>query len=205
MKKTLLGALLFSSIIATSSYASTSTTLTQTQKDDLVFMYQEEKVARDVYTALDDVYHQKVFANITKAEQKHMDQVKGLLESYGIPVPVIEDTQGVFENEELQSLYDALVVQGEQSQEEAYKVGVLIEETDIADLEERMMDAPDDVVKVFGHLLKGSENHLRAFNRQLDKVYDNANSATKKKSNSSKKNRSKKKSKRKGHRHHHNR
>jgi len=204
MKRTLLGTLLVSSIIATSSYASTATALTQAQKDDLVFMYQEEKVARDAYMTLGDIYNQKVFTNIQKSEQRHMDKVKGLLEAYDIPVPVIEDTVGVFENEDLQALYDALVAQGEESLEEALKVGVAIEETDIADLEEREVDAPDDVVKVFDSLLKGSHNHLNAFNRQLDKLDDSAESTTDsvndKKSTKSKK--SKKNNKRRGHRHH---
>jgi len=204
MKKTLLGTLLFSSMLATYTHAATTTELTKAQKDDLVFMYQEEKVARDAYMTLGDIYNQKVFTNIQKSEQRHMDKVKGLLEAYDIPVPVIEDTVGVFENEDLQALYDALVAQGEESLEEALKVGVAIEETDIADLEEREVDAPDDVVKVFDSLLKGSHNHLNAFNRQLDKLDDSAESTTDsvndKKSTKSKK--SKKNNKRRGHRHH---
>jgi len=178
MKKTLLGTLLFSSMLATYTHAATTTELTKAQKDDLVFMYQEEKVARDAYATLGDKWGEAIFTNIESSEQSHMDAVKGLLEAYDIPVPVIEDSEGVFENEELQALYDALVAKGEKSLEDAYEVGVAIEETDIVDLEEKMVDAPDDVVKVFQNLLDGSNSHLAAFNRVLDALEEDSSSSS---------------------------
>ena len=144
--------------------------LTKEQESALVFMYQEEKVARDVYKSLNSKWKLKVFKNIQKSEQRHMDAIKNLLEKYNIPVPVIEDEVGVFENDDLQDLYNQLLEQGLESKEEALRVGVLVEETDIADLEERMVNAPSDIVKVFSKLLRGSQNHLRAFNRTLDRV-----------------------------------
>jgi len=143
------------------------TELTQEQKDNLVFMYQEEKLARDVYITLANLYDLRVFKNITRSEQRHMDSVKGLLESYNIPVPVLSDDIGVFENEELQALYNELVEKGKQSEQDALEVGVAVEETDIADLEEKMIDAPSDIQRVFSNLLKGSYKHLNAFNSKL--------------------------------------
>jgi hypothetical protein len=133
-------------------------------------MYQEEKVARDAYTVLSEKWGSRVFSNIKKSEQRHMDAIKRLLERHNIPIPAIEDETGVFENEDLQNLYNQLMEQGLSSEEEALKVGVAIEETDIADLEERMVGAPDEVVKVFKNLLRGSQNHLRAFNRTLERM-----------------------------------
>lgn len=152
---------------------STINTLTQEQKDALTFMYQEEKVARDAYITLNDKWDVRVFANISKSEQKHMDAVKSLLIKYNIEVPVLDDTIGVFENEELQSLYDELVEKGLTSLNDAYEVAVTIEETDIADLEERMENASSDAQKVFSNLLRGSNNHLQAFNRQLNSDSNN--------------------------------
>ncbi len=149
----------------------TVSSLTQEQIDDLVFMYQEEKMARDVYAALADIWGVSIFSNIQNAEQNHMNAVKTLLVKYGIPVPVIEDTPGVFENSEIQALYDELVAMGEESLTSAYNVGVLIEETDIADLEARMTDAPADILQVYQTLLNGSYNHLNAFNRALDGTF----------------------------------
>lgn len=83
--------------------------LTQTQKDDLLFMYQEEKVARDIYLGLYEKWGLKIFNNIAKAEETHMKGVKALLEKYEIVVPVASDTIGEFDLEELQLLYETLM------------------------------------------------------------------------------------------------
>ena len=140
--------------------------LTQEQKDGLVFMYQEEKVARDVYNNLYEKWNIKVFSNIAKAEQSHMDAVKSILEKYNLDIP--NDEVGVFELEELQKLYDDLVAMGSVSSSEAIKVGVLVEETDIKDLEELIVDAPEDIKVIYQSLLNGSYNHLNAFNKQVN-------------------------------------
>ncbi len=194
MKHTLLAALLCAGLFSTTA---TANALTQTQADDLAFMYQEEKVARDVYIALGDTWGDKVFLNIQKSEQTHMDAVKGLLIKYGIPVPVVSDTRGEFDNPELQELYDVLIEKGETSRQDAMNVGILIEETDIADLEKRMVDAPDDVVDVFSKLLKASESHFRAFSRQLDND-DTTTTAETQENTSSRKKSSRKQTKRRG-------
>ncbi len=149
----------------------TVATLTEEQIADLLFMYEEEKMARDVYATLANIWGVPIFSNIQSAEQNHMDAIKTLLVKYNIPLPVSEDTIGVFENIEIQTLYDELVALGEESLASAYDVGIMIEETDIADLEERIVDTPADIQQVYQRLLNGSYNHLSAFNRVLDSVY----------------------------------
>lgn len=144
--------------------------LTQEQIDGLVFMYEEEKVARDAYIVLGDIWDAKVFHNIQRAEIKHMAAIERLLVKYGIEVPMLSDEVGVFENIQLQEEYDKLAESGEQSLKEALEVGVAIEVMDIQDLKDRMIDAPDDILRVYERLLRGSENHLRAFNRQLSRI-----------------------------------
>lgn len=141
--------------------------LTDEQKEGLIFMYQEEKVARDVYTKMYEKWGTKVFLNISKSEQTHMDSVRAILEKYDLEVPVASDTIGIFELAELQNLYNTLITMGNVSSNEAMKVGVLVEETDIADLIERMNDAPEDIRVVYQSLLNGSYNHLNAFSKQV--------------------------------------
>lgn len=146
-------------------------TLTQTEIDTLKYMREEEKVARDLYLSFDQFYAAsgvRVFGNIAESEQKHMDAVKKLLTTYGIEDPVTDDTIGVFANEELNTLYQTLLLKGEANLIEAFKVGVLVEETDIVDLAKAMAETDKrNIERVYQNLLKGSENHLRAFNRQL--------------------------------------
>jgi hypothetical protein len=59
-----------------------------------------------------------------------------------------------------------LVAQGLASREGAIQAGITIEQTDIADLNARVSTAPADVERVLESLLRGSENHLAAFERQ---------------------------------------
>ena len=144
------------------------TSLSQDQIDGLLFMYQEEKVARDLYLKLYETWGLNIFSNIAASEQTHMDAVKTLLQKYEIAVPVEDESYGEFALEELQSLYDALILQGSTSSTDALEVGKLVEETDIADLQERLVDAPEDIAIIYNSLLEGSYNHLNAFNSQLE-------------------------------------
>ncbi|NYT47474.1 MAG: DUF2202 domain-containing protein [Candidatus Methanofishera endochildressiae] len=108
--------------------------LSQEEVDSLKFMREEEKLARDVYQALYGQTFAMVFDNITKSEQKHMDRVGVFLEAYDIPDPAKEEV-GQFTDQTLQTLHDDLLIKGSVSLVEAYKVGALIEEVDIEDLE----------------------------------------------------------------------
>lgn len=150
--------------------SSSVTSLTQEQKDTLLFIYQEEKVARDVYITLGNYYpNQTTFANIQKSEQKHMNSAKVLCEKYGVDISNVDETDiGVFVVPVLQELYDTLVAQGYQSELSALMVGEYVELTDIDDLEHAQVGMPDDVFKVFENLKEGSYNHLDAFRSALN-------------------------------------
>jgi hypothetical protein len=75
---------------------------------------------------------------------------------------------GEFTYEELQDLYQALIEKGGKSLTDALEVGVLIEVTDIEDLEAAIRTVKDRPIKnVFGNLLNGSYNHLAAFRSWL--------------------------------------
>ncbi|OPY10815.1 MAG: hypothetical protein A4E73_00984 [Syntrophaceae bacterium PtaU1.Bin231] len=142
--------------------------LTESEIQDLVFIREEEKLARDVYDALRLYWGSRVFSNIELSEQTHMDAIKGLLDRYGIPDPAEGRGYGEFANTELQDLYDTLVARGSRSLVEAYRVGILIEETDIRDLQEAMdRSVHVDIKTVYGNLLRGSQNHLKAFSSHL--------------------------------------
>lgn len=133
----------------------------------LLYLIEEEKLAHDVYTKMYELYGARVFGNILASEQTHQSRVLTLLEARNIADPRSSEL-GVFRNQELQTLYDQLIAQGSQSAVEAYKVGVAIEEKDIADINTQLATATDsDVVTTLEDLRRGSENHLRAFNRQL--------------------------------------
>ncbi|MCB0748212.1 MAG: DUF2202 domain-containing protein [Ignavibacteriales bacterium] len=136
--------------------------------EGLLFMREEEKLARDVYIVLYQTWNMKVFNNISQSEQKHTDAIKMLLDRYSIEDPVTTDEVGVFQNEDLLALYNTLIEQGKTSLVEALKVGAAIEEIDILDLHENIaLVDNEDITFVYENLTRGSRNHLRAFVRNL--------------------------------------
>ena len=145
---------------------SNATDKTSTESQ-LLYLIEEEKLAHDVYTVMYQKYGALVFGNILKSEETHQGRVLTLLQARNIADPRSEEL-GVFKNQELQTLYNQLIEQGNKSEVEAYKVGVIIEEKDIADISEQLATATEqDVISTLEDLRRGSESHLRAFNRQL--------------------------------------
>jgi hypothetical protein len=137
--------------------------------DRLTFLIEEEKLAHDVYTKLYEKYGVRVFSSIARSETTHANRIMELLDTRAIDDPRSSDI-GVFKNTDLQKLYDSLIAQGYQNVTEAYRVGVAIEQKDIADIEQDLKSidsAQTDVVDALNALLRGSQNHLQAFNRQL--------------------------------------
>lgn len=135
--------------------------------EQLLYLIEEEKLAHDVYTLLYDTYGARVFGNILQSEATHQDRVLALLDERNISDPR-KDAVGEFENTELQKMFDDLITKGMKSEQDAYEVGVTIEEVDIADITKQLETASDvDVIQTLEDLRRGSENHLRAFSRQL--------------------------------------
>jgi len=137
------------------------------------FMREEEKLARDIYLALNDKWDVLTFKNISKSEQVHMDAILGLLNKYDIQDPAEGNTVGVFTNEDLQKLYNQLIEKGNSSLVDALQVGALIEETDIEDLQNILDEdvQSEDIKFVLTNLKRASGYHLRAFVGKL-KLYN---------------------------------
>lgn len=141
--------------------------LTDSELASLLKMKEEEKLARDVYSVLAQKWGSQVFTNISAAENNHLNAIVLLLTSYGSTETSIGEA-GIFADAEVQKLYNDLIAKASVSVEEAYKTGALIEEMDIKDLTSALSGTTNEnVLLVFENLLKGSRNHLRAFNLQL--------------------------------------
>lgn len=153
-----------------------SNSLTEKEIEGILFTREEEKVARDVYLTLGDIWGRSIFDNIAASEQNHMDAMLDLLDQYGLSDPAAGNDVGSFTNPELQEMYDNLVERGAQSLTDALEVGIYIEEVDITDLQTLMAESDNgDLDRVYGNLLSGSENHLRSFvsnwERQTGEIY----------------------------------
>ncbi len=135
---------------------------------DLTFVRQEEKLARDVYLALNEKWGRPIFSNISQSEQQHMDVMASMLSKYHLADPVAGAGRGTFVDPLLKGLYTELVARGQTSLVEALKVGADIEDLDIVDIRTRLGSSPpSDVTTVYQNLMKASRNHLRNFVKQL--------------------------------------
>jgi len=114
----------------------------------LSYLVQEEKLAHDIYVLGASRYGVNAFENIARSETTHQTAI-------------------AFSDPNVQQLYDELAARVKESQLEAAKVGVLIEKTDIADLQ-KVVDAKpgDTVATVLERLVQASQRHLQAFERQ---------------------------------------
>ena len=150
----------------------TTNILTDGQKEMLFFIYQVEKVARDVYMTLSEVYESETtFALMQFAEQRHMDCARELCEMYGVETSKVnEEAVGEFESPVLQTLYDECIQKGKLSLLDALEVGEFLEIADIEDLEQASVGMPNDVVSVYNKLKKRNINHLGAFQSAILKA-----------------------------------
>ena len=162
-----LASLIGIAVIATVLPAQAATpTVSATTKAQLIYLVEEEKLARDVYAALDAVSVSPKFKNISGSEQTHMDAVAVLLKTYGIKNPTIGKAAGEFTDKSLTALYKTLVAKGKLSELDAISVGILIEKKDLADLATLSKTVKKaDIKLTLANLKKGSENHLAAFQR----------------------------------------
>lgn len=156
----------------TAGAAASATALAPLSDDEvatLLWMREEEKLARDVYIAMTGKYTDKVFSNIAAAEQKHFDAIGRKLELYGIP-DVASSGVGEFSNDALRALYKDFVEQGLENYVEALYVGVAIEEADMVDLTVAIDGTYSrPLKKTYSHLLIGSQHHLDSFIKLLEK------------------------------------
>lgn len=142
--------------------------LTADEVEDLTFIREEEKLARDVYRYAYEMYGQNIFKNIASSEQTHMDRMGDLIETYDLVDPITNDAAGLFNNTDLQDLYATLIARVDESLVEALQVGATIEDLDIKDLNEAIARVTQSDIQSAYEMLKcGSGNHFRGFVGQI--------------------------------------
>ena len=159
--------------------------LTDDQKYTIAFMWNEEKLAKDIYLNLNLIYPTQQLEKIaTQSETKHQALVEELVQRYDLNITNLVDykenyseeelrefASGEFGVQEIQDLYDTLYAEGKQSQQAALEVGCKVEVTDVEDLLDEIVIAEEvdaqDLIAVWNVLLSGSYNHYWAFDKGL--------------------------------------
>ena len=94
--------------------ATTAGVLSDAEVKGILYMREEEKLARDVYLTLYEKWDMPIFQNISDSEATHMEAVKTLIDRYDLVDPAEDKGIGVFVDQTLQGLYDQLVAEGSQ-------------------------------------------------------------------------------------------
>jgi hypothetical protein len=142
--------------------------LSEQELETLLFTREEEKLAFDVYNYAFEKHGLNVFQNIASSEKQHINAILAVMAANNIADPLNGNSaQGKFSNPVLQELYHSLTAKVDQSLAEAIKVGFLIEDMDIFDLQEGIRETSNpQLISVYSSLKCGSENHLRSFFNQ---------------------------------------
>lgn len=143
--------------------ATATAALSSREKEGLIFIWEEEKTARDLYTSLYEKDKLSIFSDLARSEQSHMDQAKAIIDKYALTIPG-KDERGVFQNQTLQKIHDELLAKGLSSDQDALKAAATFEEISIIDLEKELNAThAEDVLAMYQGLLAGSQKHLRSY------------------------------------------
>jgi hypothetical protein len=180
-------------VSASTELETDAVTLDVNEQAHLVFMREEEKLARDVYLKLGMMYpDSEIFGNIDDSEQTHTTAVKEIIEKYGLEDPNTNDNIGVFTGEDygwyFTEKFNLLVERASISELEAYYVGAFIEELDIMDINQcpkviveadngindvsecgKIYTDKSDVLQLYASLLDGSDGHLAGYVKNIEK------------------------------------
>ncbi len=169
------------------------------EKMHLMFMREEEKLARDVYQTLGTMYPDSViFGNIDDSEQTHTMAVKAMIEKYGYEDPSTNDNVGAYTGEDFgwyfTEKYNQLVERASISELEALYVGAFIEELDMMDINQcpkvivetdngindvnecgKVFTDKADIQRLYSSLLDGSDSHLEGYVANIEKIIGEGN------------------------------
>jgi len=142
--------------------------LTDVEKEGIQYIYEVEKVARDVYQYFYEKWETPVQNIISGSEQSHMDILKELIDKYNLDDPAEGKDNGEFSNSDLQQLYFDLIGFGLSSEIDALSTAAMIEEYDIVEIRKYVNNTDrDDIISGYNRLVEGSESHLQIFVAQL--------------------------------------
>ena len=151
-----------------------STPLNADEIVGLKYMREEEELARDLYM---DIFNNKgltVFRTISEnSETQHATQMLNLLNTYGEADPSTGQPN-TYTDTSLQLLYNQLLASSTgagSASLEALRVGALVEEVDIQDINGKkalVQPVHGLIISTYDNLLCGSRNHLRSFVSQIE-------------------------------------
>ena len=130
-------------------------------------LYQEEKLAYDLYGEFYERWSLGVFNKVQQREAKHVWCVERIMDNYGFDYNT-NTIAGSYPDRDIQKIYDDLTVKGCISDLAALEAAAYIKEKHISQLRERIRYQEDEyVVKVIFLMESAAQSHLRAFVKSI--------------------------------------
>ncbi|MFB6226179.1 MAG: DUF2202 domain-containing protein [Candidatus Paceibacteria bacterium] len=137
---------------------------------DLIYLIEEEKVARDLSYKFSQKYDEKIFTEVYKAENTHLKAVQRFIRNYKLDDPTSKNGVGEFKNPQLQKIYDEKLSSGKENKNKAYQSLLWVLEKNINDINiNKDSTDKDDILFVYNNLIRSSKNHIRAIDSLLSK------------------------------------
>ena len=150
--------------------------LTDAQKEKIISIAQELKLAQNLYSKIYKQWELKIFRNISKAKSHQIKVIKFLADRYNLELPPTFKDE-TFEDSSLQEKLDDLLNQALSSEQNALEVAISTEENSIEDLNQTLhSDLPKDLELTYAHLLKADQRHLYIFQKILDRYAEDETS-----------------------------
>lgn len=130
-------------------------------------LYQEEKLAYDLYGEFYERWSLSVFNKVQQREAKHVWCVERIMDNYGFDYNT-NTNAGSYPDRDIQKIYDDLTVKGCISDLAALEAAAYIKEKHISQLRERIRYQEDEyIVKVIFLMESAAQSHLRAFVKSI--------------------------------------
>jgi len=143
------------------------------EKQDLLDMALEEKMAYDFYYTMYNKWNIPMFNRRMNAKMHHKNRLVQMIEKYELTNPVNDQEIGKYKNSRIQKLYNELLNKGQKSLKDALIAAANLEEMDIVALKKAIDNTDNaDLRLVYKNLTRGSEHHLKATVNMLFRLYD---------------------------------
>jgi hypothetical protein len=145
--------------------------LSASERQTLLHLSEQEKLARDLYESLSETWRLDVFHTTSGSEDIHADALRTLLGRYKLFDPSQGLGRGEFSRVDLAERYGDLIARGRFSPVEALKAAASVEELEIEDMSRRLLDVQvPEIQSVLETVVSSDKHHLRSLVVALRKL-----------------------------------
>ncbi len=139
---------------------STSKVLSPGEKEGLIYLAEQEKMLRDVYTCVAEKTQLAVMTDFATAKGQHMLLIGSMIDKYDLDNPLNGRTAGEYQNPVLQKKYDNLNVCLPSTEPEAIELAGDLEASLITDLQYYLsgVEGNPDLVSMYNKIIVDTQN-----------------------------------------------